>query len=101
MLKPASRRAAAFSSSLALHQMNSRMSGGSTSSTTILAALRVPPPDLMLPAHASAPRMKDTGPDAVPPLLSGSIEPRIFDRLIPDPEPPLKIIPSLVFQLRI
>src|SRR5438132_3244783 len=101
MSKPASRSAAALSSSLALHQMNSWMSGWSTLSTTILAARRVPPPDLIEPAHESAPRMNDTGPEAVPPLLSGSIEPRIFDRLIPEPEPPLKMIPSLVFQSRI
>src|SRR5687768_17264610 len=70
-------------------------------STTILAALRVPPPDLIEPAQESAPRMNDTGPLAVPPLLSGSIEPRIFERLMPDPEPPRKIRPSLVFQARI
>src|SRR5438552_9542131 len=100
MSKPASRRAAALSSSLALHQMNSRMSGWSTSSTTILAARRVPPPDLIEPAQASAPRMNDTGPDAVPPRLSGSVEPRIFDRLIPDPDPPRKMVPYLVFQSR-
>src|ERR1700730_9120555 len=101
MSKPASRSAAAFSSSLALHQMKSRMSGWSTSSTTILAARRVPPPDLIDPAHESAPRMNDTGPEAVPPRLSGSIEPRIFDRLIPDPEPPREMIPSLVLHSRI
>ena len=29
--------------------------------------------------------MKLTGPEAVPPLASGSIEPRIFERLIPEP----------------
>src|SRR5438045_1054776 len=79
MSKPASRRAAALSSSLALHQMNSRMSGWSTSSTTILAARLVLPPDLIVPAHASAPRMRETEPEAVPPLASGSIEPRMFD----------------------
>src|SRR5215218_1955608 len=101
MSKPASRSAAAFSSSRALHQMKSRMSGWSTSSTTILAARRVLPPDLMVPAHASAPRMNETGPDAVPPFESGSIDPRMFDRLIPEPEPPRKILPSLVFQSRI
>src|ERR1700704_164169 len=101
MSKPASRRAAALSSSLALHQMNSRMSGWSTSSTTIFAARRVPPPDLIEPAHASAPRMNDTGPDAVPPRLSGSCDPRILERLMPDPEPPRKMIPSRVFQSRI
>src|SRR3954447_9305923 len=97
MSNPASRSAAALSSSLALHQMNSLMSGWSTSSTTILAARRVPPPDLIEPAQASAPRMNDTGPEAVPPRLSDSIEPRIFDRLMPEPDPPRKMIPSLVF----
>src|ERR1700716_3061646 len=45
--------------------------------------------------------MKLTGPDAVPPLASGSDEPRIFERLIPEPEPPRKILPSLVFHSRI
>ena len=45
--------------------------------------------------------MKETGPEAVPPLASGSIEPRMFERLMPEPEPPRKIIPSLVFQSRI
>jgi hypothetical protein len=101
MSNPARARASALSSSLALHQMNSRMSGWSTSRTTIFAARRVLPPDLIVPAHASAPRMNDTGPDAVPPLLSGSIEPRMFDRLMPEPEPPRKIRPSRVFQSRI
>src|SRR3954454_12557455 len=101
MSNPARARASALSSSLALHQMNSRMSGWSTSRTTILAARRVLPPDLIVPAHESAPRMNETGPLAVPPLLSGSIEPRIFERLLPDPEPPRKILPSLVFHSRI
>src|SRR5918996_2060382 len=101
MSKPASRSAAALSSSLALLQMNSRMSGWSTSRTTILAALRVFPPDLIVPAQASAPRMKDTGPDAVPPERSRSLDERSFDRLIPEPEPCLKIIPSSTYQLRI
>src|SRR3954470_10320552 len=101
MSKPALRSASALSSSLALHSMNSTMSGWSTSRTTILAARRVLPPDLMVPAHESAPRMKDTGPEAVPPLDSGSFEPRMLDRLIPEPEPPRKIRPSRVFQSRI
>src|SRR3954470_6665693 len=101
MSNPASPSAPALSSSLALHQMNSRMLGWSASSTTILAARRVLPPDLIVPAHESAPRMKLTGPDAVPPLDSGSIDPRMFDRLMPDPEPPRKILPSLVFHSRI
>ena len=58
------------------------------------------PPDLMVPADASAPRMKLTGPDAVPPPLRSSCDERIFDRLTPAPEPPLKMIPSSVYQLR-
>ncbi len=101
MSKPASRRAAAFFSSSALHQMKCSMSGWSTSRTTIFAARRVLPPDLIVPAQASAPRMKLTGPLAVPPFCSGSIEPRMFERLMPEPEPPRKIFPSLVFQSRI
>src|SRR5215211_4438320 len=47
MSKSAAFSAAAFFSSSALHQMNFSMSGWSTSSTTILAARRVPPPDLI------------------------------------------------------
>src|SRR3954467_11488620 len=101
MSKPALRSASALSSSLALHSMNSTMSGWSTSRTTILAARRVLPPDLMVPAHESAPRMNETGPEAVPPLLSGSIDPRMLDRLMPEPEPPRKMRPSRVFQSRI
>ena len=33
--------------------------------------------------------------------MSCSIEPRMLERLIPEPEPPRKILPSLVFQSRI
>ncbi len=101
MSKPASRSASAFSSSCALHQTNASMSGWSTSSTTIFAARRVLPPDLIVPAQASAPRMKETGPEARPPLLRCSVEPLMFERLMPEPEPPRKIWPSLVFQSRI
>src|SRR5688500_10473980 len=101
MSKPASRSAAAFSSSRALHQMKSRMSGWSTSSTTILAARRVLPPDLIVPAQASAPRMRLTGPEARPPLERCSLEARMRDRLMPEPDPPRKILPSLVFHARI
>ena len=68
---------------------------------TILAARRVLPPDLIVPAEASAPRMKLTGPDAVPPPCSSSALERIFDRLMPEPEPPLKMTPSSRYQLRI
>src|SRR6059058_2039377 len=101
MSKPASRSARILSSSRALVSMNSSMSGWSTSSTTIFAARRVAPPDLMVPAEASAPRMKETGPDAVPPLLSSSLEERMRERLRPAPEPPLKMKPSSLYQLRI
>src|SRR6478735_8301885 len=71
------------------------------SSTTIFAARRVAPPDLIVPAEASAPRMNDTGPDAVPPEDSNSFDERIRDRLRPAPEPPLKMKPSSLYQLRI
>src|ERR1700752_2080276 len=70
-------------------------------STTILAARRVLPPDLITPADASAAFMNDTGPDAVPPPANCSLEERICDRLTPAPEPPLKMTPSLRYQSRI
>src|SRR5919107_1449740 len=102
MSKPASRSTRIFSSSRALVSTNSSMSGWSTSSTTILAARRVAPPDLMVPALASAPRMNDTGPDAVPPdERSSSLLDRMRDRFRPAPEPPLKIRPSSRYQFRI
>src|SRR5680860_830781 len=100
MSKPASRNARALTSSRCLHQMNSSMSGWSTSRITILAARRVFPPDLMVPAEASAPRMKLTGPEAVPPPFRCSTEERMRDRLTPEPDPPLKIVPSSTYQLR-
>src|SRR5215213_1907873 len=100
MSKPASRSTRALRSSRALHQMKSSTSGWSTSRMTIFAARRVAPPDLMVPAEASAPRMKLTGPEAVPPPFSGSLEERMRDRLIPEPDPPLKIVPSSTYQLR-
>src|SRR3954470_12146864 len=101
MSKPASRRARILCSSRALVWTNSSMSGWSTSSTTIFAARRVAPPDLMVPADASAPRMNDTGPEAVPPLESSSLEERMRERFRPAPEPPLKMKPSSLYQLRI
>src|SRR5665811_1440333 len=100
MSNPASRRTRALRSSLTLHQMNSSTSGWSTSRMTILAARRVLPPDLIVPAEASAPRMKLTGPEAVPPPLRCSTEERMRDRLTPEPDPPLKIVPSSTYQLR-
>src|SRR5258706_5374137 len=77
------------------------MSGCSTSSTTIFAARRVLPPDLITPAEASAAFMKETGPDAVPPPPRRSRDERMRDRFTPEPEPPLKITPSRRYQSRI
>src|SRR5262245_22236888 len=94
-------RVQAFFSSLALHQMNSSMSGCSTFRITILAARRVLPPDLITPANASKPRMKLTGPEAVPPPVSFSLLLRIFERLEPAPEPPLKRRASVLASSRI
>ena len=76
------------------------MSGWSTLRITILAARRVLPPDLIVPAIASAPRMKETGPEARPPAVSRSLELRSCDRLMPEPEPPLKILPSVRYHSR-
>src|ERR671931_353784 len=45
--------------------------------------------------------MKLTGPEASPPFDRCSFEERMLERLIPEPEPPRKIMPSLVFQSRI
>src|SRR5579862_6976363 len=100
MSKPAAARARALRSSFALHQMKSWMSGWSALRITILAARRVLPPLLIVPAEASAPRMKLTGPDAVPPPRRCSLEERILDRLMPDPDPPLKMMPSSLYQSR-
>src|SRR5215471_1840628 len=94
-------RAQAFFSSSTLHLMKSSISGWSAFNTTILAARRVLPPDLITPAEASAAFMNDSGPDAVPPDESFSLHERKAERLTPDPEPPLKIIPSLRYQPRI
>ena len=55
----------------------------------------------MVPADASAPRMKEMGPDAVPPEDRCSLEERMRDRLRPAPEPPLKMKPSSLYQFRI
>src|SRR3990172_5619643 len=101
MSNPASRSARALRSSSALHQMKSRTSGWSAFRMTILAARLVLPPDLIVPAEASAPRMNDTGPLAVPPPFTRSLEERRVDRLMPEPDPPLKIVPSSTYQLRI
>src|SRR6188768_2275875 len=67
---------------------------------TILAARRVLPPDLMTPAKASKPFMNDTGPEAVPPPASSSLDERMFDRLLPVPDPYLNSIPSVLARVR-
>src|ERR1700761_6315063 len=80
--------------------MKSWMSGCSTFRITILAARRVLPPDLMTPAKASKPFMKLSGPLAVPPPESDSVEERNGDRLVPVPEPHLKSMPSVLASVR-
>src|SRR3989442_159175 len=67
---------------------------------TIFAARRVRPPDLMTPAKASKPFMKETGPDAVPPPWIASLEERRVEKLVPVPEPHLKRSPSVFARLR-
>src|SRR5947209_15574947 len=81
--------------------MNSEMSGWSTLRMTILAARRVLPPLLITPAKASKPRMKESGPEAVPPPERVSMEPRMAERLEPAPEPHLKSMPSVFARVRI
>src|SRR6185436_5740567 len=43
----------------------------------------------------------ETGPEAVPPDDSSSLDERIRERFRPAPEPPLKMNPSSLYQLRI
>src|SRR5581483_7859645 len=81
--------------------MKSMTSGWSALRTTILAARRVVPPDLIEPAMASAPRMNETGPEAMPPPERCSFDERMVERLMPEPEPPLKIMPSVRHHSRI
>ncbi len=71
---PASISAQAFFSSSSLQSMNSSTSGWPTLRITIFAARRVLPPDLITPAKASKPFMKETGPLASPPPRSVSLE---------------------------
>ena len=66
-----------------------------------MAARRVVPPLLMTPAKASNPFMKDTGPLAVPPPASDSVDERIVERLVPVPLPYLKSMPSVLASVRI
>ena len=81
--------------------MNSTTSGCSALRMTILAARRVLPPDLMTPANASNPFMKETGPEAVPPPARSSLDDRIAERFEPVPEPNLKSMPSVRASVRI
>src|SRR3954454_21412432 len=68
---------------------------------TIFAARRVLPPDLMTPANASKPFMKETGPEAVPPPFSCSFDERSDEKLVPVPEPHLNSMPSVLARPRI
>src|SRR6478609_10552449 len=45
--------------------------------------------------------MNDTGPDAVPPPASSSLDDRIGERLVPVPEPNLNSMPSVRASVRI
>ena len=63
------------------------MSGWSMSTTTILAARRVVPPDLIAPAARSPILRKDIRPDERPPPESFSPSPRSFEKFEPVPEP--------------
>ena len=66
-----------------------------------MAARRVLPPDLIVPADASAPRMKLTGTGRMPALgelLLRGAQPREVDAR---PDPPRKMIPSRRIQSRI
>src|SRR5438270_2439451 len=44
--------------------------------------------------------MNETGPEAVPPEVSSALDERRLERLMPAPEPALKIRPSSTYQLR-
>src|SRR5437868_11861679 len=90
----------ALASSFTLHSINSTMSGCSTLRMTILAARRVLPPDLITPAKASNPRMKLSGPLAVPPPERDSLDERRGERLVPVPLPHLNNMPSVLAKVR-
>ncbi len=63
---------------------------------TILAARRVVPPDLMAPAARSPILRNDIRPEDLPPPDSGSFSPRRLEKLVPLPEPYLKMRASRV-----
>src|SRR6202521_2312191 len=93
--------AQAFFSSSALQRMKSRTSGWSALRMTILAARRVVPPDLIEPANESYPFIKETGPEAVPPPESCSLDDRRTERFVPVPLPNLNSMPSVLTRSRI
>src|SRR5712692_16257 len=68
---------------------------------TILAARRVLPPLLMTPAKASKPRIKLTGPLAIPPPERLSWLERSAEKLVPVPEPHLNSMPSVLARFMI
>src|SRR5205823_1486122 len=98
---PPSVRLDAVPSCSTLQLMISAMSGWSALRITILAARRFLRPDLITPAKASKPVMKETGPDAVPPPARRSREERSGERFVPVPEPYLNSIPSVLARVRI
>ena len=80
-------RAATFCSSRTFQSMKFSMSGWSMSTTTILAARRVVPPDLMAPAARSPILRKLIRPEDLPPPDSDSFSPRRREKLVPVPDP--------------
>src|SRR5215831_21009722 len=97
---PLSRSTQAFFSSFALLLMNSTISGWPALRITILAARRVLPPDLITPANASKPFMKERGPEARPPPERMASSSRSEERLEPVPEPHLNSMPSVLARSR-
>ena len=79
--------AATFCSSSAFQAMKVSISGWSISTTTILAARLVVPPDLIAPAARSPIFKKLINPEDRPPPDKGSSSPRISEKLEPVPEP--------------
>ena len=71
--------------------MKDIISGWSKSKQTILAALLVVPPDLIAPAALSPIFKNDIKPEDVPPPDNFSPFPLILEKLVPTPEPYLKI----------
>src|SRR5690606_22614449 len=88
-------KAATLASSRLFQAMKSSISGWSRSRHTILAARRVVPPDLMAPAALSKTLRKDMRPEEIPPPCKDSPAARMELKLVPEPEPYLKIRPSL------